>query len=78
VVEDVESFKPQFEVETFPEINPLNERRIDVPIARTVNRSQAQIANVPASGFVKAVAAARPSAAIKVGLTNNGSPVVGL
>src|SRR6266404_4958374 len=45
VIEDIESLKPQFQIEVFFELRPLNKRSIRGPVTRAVNRGQAQVAD---------------------------------
>ena len=42
VIENVESFKSQLETEPFLEPDPLDQRRVHVPVTRTVNWRQTQ------------------------------------
>ena len=46
VVEDIESLKPQFKIEAFSELRPLDKRHIRAPVTRTINRGQAQLAEL--------------------------------
>ena len=46
VVENVERFEPQFDAKPFLEPDPLDDRGVDVPVTRSINRRQAQVTTV--------------------------------
>ena len=53
VVEDVERFKPQLNTKSFLESDALDDRSVDVPVTRAINRRQAQLAYVTSSWMGK-------------------------